>query len=70
MTLSGADASFTLRLLAESQSERRIRKIQTEAHQYDEDGDQEESGNQRIFHARRTSLTEKCAQGLLLCATQ
>jgi hypothetical protein len=53
------------RLLAESHLERRIGKGQTDTHQCDEDGAQDESGNKRIFHARRIRLTEKSVQGAL-----
>jgi hypothetical protein len=55
-------------VLAESHLECRTGKIQAQAHQRHDEGNQEEaeSDNQRMFQARRTRLTEKCVQGPLL----
>jgi hypothetical protein len=66
--LSAAAGSLTLRLLAESHLKRRIGMSQAQAHRCDDEGNQEEikTNNQYMFHARRTRLTGKCAQGSLL----
>ena len=68
-TISVATRSLTFRLLAESHLERRIGKIHTQGHQCDDGGNDEETetDNQRMFHARRTSLAKRCVQGFLLC---